>query len=922
MNKQNHLSSRVTSLLAGLLMLFVSAVVLAVEPVAVISGSYTGLAGDKIQIDGSASYDPDGAITQYWWEWGDDTLRGVGPLYSQPKHIYTEAGTYTVSLTVTDDEGLTHTTSTTVNIQASVPPVASLAGPLTVAVGERVIIDGTGSSDTDGAITEYWWEWGDGTRRGVGPNYDRGVHTYTEAGVYVVSLRVTDDDGLTDTATTSVVVGATQLPSTNSTSHNDFPFTGVSEMAIAGNTDYKLFGTNDLGMHCGDFDTRISSILPPFNVMHAQVIQRGPMPEILTPEDGVSVYYSAASNPNDPVLTGINSAGSGPVMSSMTNEGKVYKTNFWDTVPGGTESTALAAYRAFYPPGILDLFTPETDKSLPMPNVEVLYFQGALTAETQDMPGRANPYVDNTPQNFMLFTLDQPFFINFPFGYTATAVDWYEAAGIPLTAFDDQGRENPWPLYRVQATNSAGDVIASTDVVVPISGEANCGACHNAEVDGGNGAATHMLDSVATVLDDPEFDVSVPLAVSLEYAADINIVRLHDQKHGTDLENSTPVVCQSCHYTPALDLAHVGPKGEGDADANGRMQTNVRSMSNVMHSHHGSVTDQAGNKLFPEMPPAVDADGNLRDPMLAREVLNETCYQCHPGRRTDCLRGAMANGGMLCQDCHGNMDQVGNDFTGDVTPDNPGAFVLGGNFYDHNDPQPRVPWANEPGCGSCHTGDAMNNMHGDADTMGDPEDGIRLMQAYRIGDPKATPIVPSNKRFAENTIPDTSELHDGSTVTNNGAGNPMLYRVSKGHEGIFCEACHGATHGIWPNKNPGANDNVAAIQLQGHAGMISECSTCHTGDLGNTLEGPHGMHPIGEAGVRFANGGHGSVAERNPNACRACHGRNGEGTALSKMKADRVLRCDNRTAFCPSGNSQLFPEGYEVTCTDCHGNEL
>ena len=34
-------------------------------------------------------------------------------------------------------------------------------------------------------------------------------------------------------------------------------------------------------------------------------------------------------------------------------------------------------------------------------------------------------------------------------------------------------------------------------------------------------------------------------------------------------------------------------------------------------------------------------------------------------------------------------------------------------------------------------------------------------------------------------------------------GNPMLYRVSTGHEGVFCEACHGSTHGIWPNKKRG-----------------------------------------------------------------------------------------------------------------------
>jgi len=726
--------------------------------------------------------------------------------------------------------------------------------------------------------------------------------------------------------------------SINSTSQNGVPGAPVSEQPFTGLSDYVLFSINDLGMHCGDFDTRISSVLPPFNVMHTQVIRRGGDPDILTPVDGVEVVYSASSNPNDPILSGINSAGTGPVLSSMLPDGSVYKTNFWNV--------AREAYDPFYPQGILPAFYPAGDDildlGLPMPNVEQLFLgDGNLTAEQQEMPGRFGPYALNDPLASKLFTIDQPFFINFPFGYTAGGVDWFEAAGIPLTAFDDFGRENPWALMRVQA-KAGGQTLASLDTVLPISGEANCGFCHNATVDGGNGAATAALEAaqstVTLSIDDP---ATVPQAISLEWAADINLLRLHDQKHSTNLivgttQDDPPgtmpftaVVCQTCHYTPALDLAQLGPLGpENDGPlvlngvtvspslANGRDQIKHKSMSNVMHSHHATVTDVDGVVLFPDMPPSVNPDGSLRDPVAANEILQQTCYQCHPGQRTDCLRGAMASGGMLCQDCHGDMAQVGDDFTRNVSPDNPGAFEFVGNFY--TDPaQPRVPWANEPGCGSCHTGDAMDNMHGDPGTIGDPQDGIRLMQAYLSTDTKATPIVPTNNRFAENTVPATFE-----GMPNPGEGNPMLYRVSKGHEGVFCEACHGATHGIWPNSNPNANDNVAAMQLQGHTGTISECSTCHTGDLGNNLDGPHGMHPVGSAGKDFADGGHEDIAEDNPDACRACHGQNGEGTVLSAMHTDRVLDCDENTAFCPDGNSQLFPEGYQVTCTDCHDNEL
>ena len=82
------------------------------------------------------------------------------------------------------------------------------------------------------------------------------------------------------------------------------------------------------------------------------------------------------------------------------------------------------------------------------------------------------------------------------------------------------------------------------------------------------------------------------------------------------------------------------------------------------------------------------------------------------------------------------------------------------------------------------------------------------------------------------------------------------------------------------------------------------------------------MHPVGSAGVTFASSGHEDLADSNPDACRACHGQNGEGTVLSAMHTDRVLACEDSTAFCPDGVSQLFPEAHQVTCSDCHANEL
>ena len=729
--------------------------------------------------------------------------------------------------------------------------------------------------------------------------------------------------------------------SINSTSQNGTPGLPVAEQPLIVNNDYQIFAINDLGMHCGDLDTRISSILPPFNVLHATVIRKGGEPDVLSPADGISVFYSAASNPNDPILSGMSSSGSGPFASSMLADGSVYKTNFWDTVLQG-------AYDPFYPPAnpfTGDPLTPLAgapfyvlaDIGLPMPNVELLHLHTppALEASQQFMPGILGPYSLNDPQKFTQFVTDQPFFIapGFKFGYVSEGVDWFEAAGIPLTAYDDFGRENPWPLYRIQAV-SGGVVLASTDTVVPISGEANCGFCHNAPVDGGNGSATAELTQIALSIDDM---ANVPMDVSKEWAADMNLLRLHDQKHGTSLIIGTtqdepagsiefkPVVCQTCHYTPALDLAQLGPLGpENDPDNNlhnGRDQIKHRSMSNVMHSHHGSVTDTNGKKLFPDMPAAIKNDlGMIENHQERRDVLEATCYQCHPGRRTDCLRGAMSNGGMLCQDCHGDMEQVGNDFTRNISLDNPGAFELGGDFYTNPD-QPRVPWANEPGCGSCHTGDALDNLAGTPGTVvnnvdsNTNTDGIRLFQAYLSGDAKATPIVPTNKRFAENVIKADNPAVTGPDDPR--IGNPMLYRVSTGHEGIFCEACHGATHGIWPNKNPLANDNVTSNQLQGHTGTIIECSTCHTGEMDNNLGGPHGLHPVGN--TKFVEN-HGGLAESNPDACFACHGAEGKGSVLALAATERLgLKTDFDGQ---DGLTKDYSKGTMVTCTDCHTTAL
>jgi PKD repeat protein len=92
-------------------------------PVANAGGPYSGVVGTPITFDGSGSNDSDGTIVSYLWNFGDSTS-GTG---ISPTHTYTTAGNYTIILTVTDNETLTHSNSTTARINVSGPPTIAIS---------------------------------------------------------------------------------------------------------------------------------------------------------------------------------------------------------------------------------------------------------------------------------------------------------------------------------------------------------------------------------------------------------------------------------------------------------------------------------------------------------------------------------------------------------------------------------------------------------------------------------------------------------------------------------------------------------------------------------------------------------------------------------------------------------------------------
>ncbi|HDM66863.1 MAG TPA: PKD domain-containing protein [Thermoplasmatales archaeon] len=163
-------------------------------PTADAGGPYSAAPGETVQFDASNSFDPDGEIKFYRWNFGDGTSE---ILAMQPQHVYNSPGVYTVTLTVIDDKGTTDTDIIDVVIEGEInkKPIAYIDAPTSGVTGESIVFSGVNSTDPDGSIVNYTWYLGENTTL-YGPVV---VYTYNESGSYLVILTVRDDDGEIDT---------------------------------------------------------------------------------------------------------------------------------------------------------------------------------------------------------------------------------------------------------------------------------------------------------------------------------------------------------------------------------------------------------------------------------------------------------------------------------------------------------------------------------------------------------------------------------------------------------------------------------------------------------------------------------------------------------------------------------------------------
>ena len=228
-------------------------------------------------------------------------------------------------------------------------------------------------------------------------------------------------------------------------------------------------------------------------------------------------------------------------------------------------------------------------------------------------------------------------------GQMKAAGNHFEILGVPLTPYRDNapqpGPANWYPYQtarQVARDQATGRALAETTHVAAVSTETRCELCH---ADGTQqGIATGNVET--------------------------NVLALHDQKEGTKLVESRPVLCAGCHGS-----------NEGRPGKEG-----VPSLSRVMHGKHAEIFPDTGHPALPkgaEAPQRLAAGSRPRSAATPAvlEMLS-TCYQCHPGRRTQCHRDVMHVAGITCVDCHGTLADL-------AAP-------------------ARRSWVDQPRCGDCH----------------------------------------------------------------------------------------------------------------------------------------------------------------------------------------------------------------------------
>ena len=163
------------------------------HPTAAFAVPPTPAPGASATFDASGSQDLEGTIIDYSWDFGDGTQPVDAGTDATTTHTFTARGPYTVTLTITNDSNQTDQITHTVTVDN--PPTAAFSPSATLATpGSSLTFDGTASAPGDGSmITDYSWNFGDGSQPDDTGATATDSHLYPLPGVYTVRLTVTDD---------------------------------------------------------------------------------------------------------------------------------------------------------------------------------------------------------------------------------------------------------------------------------------------------------------------------------------------------------------------------------------------------------------------------------------------------------------------------------------------------------------------------------------------------------------------------------------------------------------------------------------------------------------------------------------------------------------------------------------------------------
>ncbi len=331
----------------------------------------SGIAPLAVQFTGSGSTVGNGSIAAYAWSFGDGSTASI----ANPQYTYNAAGIYSARLIVTDNQGAKDTAFVQIQVSGGIvnqpPNAVATASPTSGGVSLKVQFTGSGSTDTDGTISTYAWNFGDGgTSSATNPQ-----RTYTAAGSYIARLIVTDNLGAKDTAFVQIQVATCKpLPDAaaygritgGDQSHVDkvtYCFQGVAgDMVLAyqvydidtnGEVVIRLNGQKILDVQVGpnnDWSTNRTVTLADALVLNgaSNTLEfdnpSNPPNTLLWGVRQVSV--SGATNiPPNAVATGNPTSGTAPLAVQFTGSGSTdsdgtitaYAWNFGD---GGTSSTA------------------------------------------------------------------------------------------------------------------------------------------------------------------------------------------------------------------------------------------------------------------------------------------------------------------------------------------------------------------------------------------------------------------------------------------------------------------------------------------------------------------------------------------------------------------------------------------------------